>query len=372
MHASPINPSVVRLHHHDNVVVAVKQLIPGQSIESENLIAHDLIPAGHKIATRNIVAQDAVLRYNQVIGFATRDIMAGEHVHTHNVKVSEFSRTYDECLDPQPFVAHTNQAQFMGYKRKNGKVGTRNYLAVIASVNCSSTVARAISNYFSSVRLSAFKNVDGVIALPQALGCGMNMNGEGLAVLRRTLVGYANHPNICGVLFVGLGCEHNQIDALIPQVTGLEASMLQSVSIQEEGGTSAAIIRGIHLLDAMLEQANAYQREQLPISHLIVGLNCGGSDGYSGITANPALGGASDMLAAHGATTILSETPEIYGAEHLLARRAQTPEIARMLIERIDWWREYTASTGGEMDNNPSVGNKAGGSPQSWKSLWGP
>ena len=185
-------------------------------------------------------------------------------------------------------------------------------------------------------------NIDGVIALPHPLGCGINVAGEGMQILRRTMVGYAQHPNFAGVLFVGLGCEQNQIAPIIEAIGTHEPGMLQKLIMQEEGGTTAAIKKGIALITPMLERANAYTREEVSVSHLIVGLNCGGSDGYSGITANPALGGASDMLVAQGATTVLSETPEIYGAEHLLTRRAATPEIAQKLIYRISWWKDLS------------------------------
>jgi altronate hydrolase len=352
---------VIRLHENDDVLIATQQLLPGTAIVDENLTIATLVPAGHKVAAHAIKMGEAVRRYNQIIGFATSDIAAGQHVHSHNLGMGEFTRAYNigQGIRTAPQVARP--ATFMGYKRKNGKVGTRNYIAVIASVNCSATVVRAIANYFSSDRLAEYPHIDGVIALPHPLGCGMGATGEGMDILRRTLVGYARHPNFAGVLFVGLGCEQNQIAPIIDLVGAHEPGMLQKLVMQAEGGTTAAIKKGIAQITAMLECANAYKREAVSVSHLIVGLNCGGSDGYSGITANPALGGASDLLVAHGGTTILSETPEIYGAEHLLTRRAASPEIANKLIDRIRWWKDYTTRNGNQMDNNPSVGNKAGG-----------
>ena len=352
---------VIRLHANDDVVIATRQLIPGTRIDSEKVTVRDLIPPGHKLAGHEISAGSAVRRYNQIIGFAKADIAAGQHVHAHNLGMGEFERDYGIGMDAQATARVENPATFMGYKRPNGKVGTRNYIAVIASVNCAATVTRAIAGHFTPDRLAAYPNIDGVIALPHSLGCGMSFAGEGMDVLRRTMVGYAKHANFAGVLLAGLGCEQNQIGAIVEAVGAHQAGMLQHVVMQAEGGTAAAIRKGIGQVAGMLEQANSYQRQELPVSHLIVGLNCGGSDGYSGITANPALGGASDMLVAHGATTILSETPEIYGAEHLLTRRAASPEIAQKLIDRIKWWKDYTARAGGELDNNPSVGNKAGG-----------
>ncbi len=354
-------PLTIRLHANDDVLIAAQQLVPGASIGGENITVGELIPPGHKMAAHDIKAGGAVRRYNQIIGFAKADIPAGCHVHVHNLGMGEFERDYGIGQGVHELKKVAKPATFMGYKRPNGKVGTRNYIAVIASVNCSATVTRAIADHFHRDRLAAYPNIDGVISLPHPLGCGLNVAGEGMQVLRRTLVGYAKHPNFAGVLFVGLGCEQNQIAPLTELIGHHEPGMLHHVIMQAEGGTTAAIKKGIELVTGMLEQANAYRREEASVSNLIVGLNCGGSDGYSGITANPALGGASDLLVAHGGTTIISETPEIYGAEHLLTRRAATPEIAKKLLDRIEWWKEYTARAGGELDNNPSVGNKAGG-----------
>ncbi len=353
--------SVIRLHANDDVLIATQQLVPGNQIASENVTVRDLIPNGHKMAAHDIKAGDSVRRYNQIIGFAKADIAAGQHIHSHNLGMGDFERDYGigEGAHELPKVA--KPATFLGYKRPNGKVGTRNYIAVISSVNCSATVTRAIARHFTAEKLAAFPNVDGVIALPHPEGCGINPTGEGMEILRRTMVGFAKHPNFAGVLFVGLGCEQNQIGPIVEAIGQHEPGMLQQVIMQVEGGTAAAIKKGIALVNDMLPKANAYRREEASIAHLIVGLNCGGSDGYSGITANPALGGASDLLVAHGATTVLSETPEIYGAEHLLTRRAAKPEIAEKLIGRIAWWKDYCSRAGGELDNNPSVGNKAGG-----------
>ena len=354
-------PTVIRLHANDDVLIATQQLVPGANIASENVTVRDMIPPGHKMAAHDLKTGDPVRRYNQIIGFAKADVAAGQHVHSHNLGMGEFERDYSIGQDVHELPKVARPATFLGYKRPNGKVGTRNYIAVISSVNCSATVTRAIANHFTREKLAAYPHVDGVIALPHPLGCGINVNGEGMQILRRTMVGFAKHPNFAGVLFVGLGCEQNQIGPLVEAIGQHEPGMLQQVIMQAEGGTAAAIRKGIELVEGMLPKANQYKREEASVGNLIVGLNCGGSDGYSGITANPALGGASDLLVAHGATTVLSETPEIYGAEHLLTRRARTPEIAQKLIDRIAWWKEYCARTGGELDNNPSVGNKAGG-----------
>jgi altronate hydrolase len=351
---------LIRLHANDDVLIATRQLLPGTAVEHDNLVVADLVPPGHKLAARSIGAGQPVRRYNQIIGFATKDIVAGQHVHSHNLGMGEFERDYAVGQGIRDIAKIEPPATFMGYQRRNGKVGTRNYIGIMASVNCSATVVRAIANHFAN-RLADYPHVDGVIALPHPLGCGMGAAGEGMDILRRTLVGYAKHPNFAGVLFVGLGCEQNQVAPLVQLVGDHEPGMLASLVMQAEGGTSAAIKKGVALVTEMLVTANTCQRTPAPVSQLIVGLNCGGSDGYSGITANPALGGASDLLVAHGGTTILSETPEIYGAEHLLTRRAASPEIAAKLIGRIQWWKDYTTRNGNQMDNNPSVGNKAGG-----------
>ena len=248
-----------------------------------------------------------------------------------------------------------------GIVRDDGRVATRNYIGILSTVNCSATVVRGIADHFTRERLAAFPNVDGVVALTHGSGCGMDTRGDGMAVLRRTLGGYARHANFAGVLIVGLGCEANQISALLGAEALTEGPRLATYSIQDTGGTAKSIARGVARVEAMLPEANAVQRQPVPASHLVIGLQCGGSDGYSGITANPALGAAVDTLVRHGGTAILSETPEIYGAEHLLTRRAVSREVGEKLIERIRWWEDYTTRERGDMNNNPSPGNKAGG-----------
>jgi altronate hydrolase len=240
-------------------------------------------------------------------------------------------------------------------------VATRNYLGVLTSVNCSATTAKLIADKFRGEALRAFPHVDGIVALGHGTGCGMASEGEGMDILRRTIAGYARHPNFAGVLILGLGCEANQISRLVA-AEGLEpGAFLQTMTIQDSGGTAKTVQEGMARLKAMLPEANKAKRQTVPASHLTLALQCGGSDGYSGITANPALGACVDLLVRHGGSAVLSETPEVYGAEHLLTRRAVSREIGEKLIERIRWWEAYTAKTGGEMNNNPSPGNKAGG-----------
>ncbi|HEV3240213.1 MAG TPA: altronate dehydratase family protein [Casimicrobiaceae bacterium] len=351
----------IRLHPDDDVVIARQQLVSGTVLLDENVKVTGLVPPGHKVATRAIAQGAPLKRYNQIIGFAKRAIAAGEHVHLHNLAMGEFARDYAFGTDAKPTRYVDAPASFQGIVRADGRVATRNYVGVLSTVNCSATVAHGIADAFKSGRLDAFPNVDGVVALTHGSGCGMDVNGESMHVLRRTLGGYARHANFAGVLIVGLGCEANQISALLGAEELSEGPLLRTFSIQDSGGTAKAIAKGVDLIAAMLPHANDVHRERVPASHLILGLQCGGSDGYSGITANPALGAAVDLLVRHGGTAILSETPEIYGAEHLLTRRAVSREVGEKLIARIKWWEDYTARNKGEMNNNPSPGNKAGG-----------
>jgi altronate hydrolase len=356
----------IRLHPQDDVLIARAQLVGGTLAES--VTVKGLIPPGHKVATRAIATGEPVRRYNQIIGFATRPIAPGEHVHTHNLGVGDnggdFARDYAFGADVKPAPAQ-REATFMGIKRADGRVATRNYIGILSSVNCSATAARAIADHFSRQTnpgaLAGYPMIDGVVALTHGTGCGMDTEGTGMQILERTLAGYATHANFWGVLVVGLGCEANQINAWLAHSSLREGETLKVFNIQDTGGTRKTVEKGIALVQAMLAQANDVKREPCSAAHITIGLQCGGSDGYSGISANPALGAAVDLLVAHGGTAILSETPEIYGAEHLLTRRAVKREVGEKLVQRIKWWEEYTRINQGEMNNNPSPGNKAGG-----------
>jgi len=364
---TPVLP-VLRLHANDDVVIARRQLVSGTVVAAEGVTVSGLVPPGHKLAVRAVAKGAPVRRYNQIIGFATRDIRPGEHVHLHNLGIGEqhgaFERDYAFCADAKPTVHARQPRSFRGIVRADGRVATRNYLGILSTVNCSATVVRAIADQYRRDlfphKLADYPNVDGVVALTHGTGCGMDM-GDSMAVLRRTLGGYAKHANFGAVLVIGLGCEANQIAALLGAEGLADGERLRSYNMQEVGGTAKAIARGVALIDDMLPLVDAVERRDVPASHLTLGLQCGGSDGYSGITANPALGNAVDRLVAHGGTAILSETPEIYGAEHLLTRRAVSREVGEKLIARIKWWEDYTRRNLGEMNNNPSPGNKAGG-----------
>jgi len=360
----------IRLHPADDVLIARSQLLSGATVEG--IAVKGMVPPGHKIATHALAAGAPVRRYNQVIGFASRAIAPGEHVHTHNLDMGpdkganagDGARDYAFGADVKP-AAPRQEATFMGIRRADGRVATRNYIGILSSVNCSATVARAIAAHFSRqtnpAALAGFAHIDGVVALTHGTGCGMDGEGLGLQLLERTLAGYATHANFGAVVVVGLGCEANQISAWLAHSSLREGDNFRTFNIQDTGGTRQSVDKGIALVTGMLARVNAVTREPCSASHITIGLQCGGSDGYSGISANPALGAAVDLLVAHGGTAILSETPEVYGAEHLLTRRAVAPAIAEKLIDRIHWWEHYTQINGGEMNNNPSPGNKAGG-----------
>ena len=360
-----MSSAIIRIHPADNVVIARRQLLGGTAIEAERFVVQGLVPPGHKIATRAIAAGEPVLRYGQIIGSATQPIGAGQHVHTHNLAFSSFARAHEPGAGQRPTAYVADAATFDGIVRADGRIATRNYIGVLTSVNCSATAARAIADHFRRdihpEALAAFPNVDGVVALTHGAGCATDSEGEELRVLRRTLGGYARHPNFAAVLVVGLGCETNQIQGLIAQEGLSEGARLVTFSIQDSGGTAKTVARGIAEIKRLLPEANQVRRQPVPARHLTVGLQCGGSDGYSGFSANPALGAAVDLLVRHGGSAILSETPEIYGGEHLLTRRAVSSAIADKLLARIAWWEQYTARHGMQMDNNPSAGNKAGG-----------
>lgn len=356
----------LQLHPSDNVAVAVADLRQHSVLHTANgeiTLASD-IPVMHKIATAAIRAGDSVIKYGQPIGTALTDIRPGTHVHTHNCNAEIAAKDYAFCANVKPtdWVKQTERATFMGFQRANGKVGTRNYIGILTSVNCSATVASNIAAQFNYPgALADFPNVDGVVALTHESGCGMRTSGEAYELLERTLVGYANHANFGGVILIGLGCESMQIQRLIEDNNLVDTPTLQAFTIQETGGTRASISKGVECVRNMLPLVNASNRSKVPASELTLAVQCGGSDAFSGITANPALGAACDILVRHGGTVIYSETPEIYGAEHLLTRRSETPAVAEKLLERVRWWENYTSMHGFELNNNPSPGNKLGG-----------
>ncbi len=358
---APKTPLYLRLNPNDDVVIAIRDIAAGTVLGDERATAAEKIPAGHKMATRAKAVGEPVRRYDQIIGFASAPIAPGAHVHVHNIEMRDFARDYAFGAEAKPTVPAVPPANFLGIKRADGRVATRNYVGVISTVNCSAAVSKWVAEAFKGDELKRYPNIDGIVPLTHQTGCGMASTGEGIDVLRRTIAGYAKHANFGGVLVIGLGCEANQMDALFFTQNLTEADLLKPLIIQQQGGTAKTVAAGIDAVRKILPFANNVKRESVPARHITIGLQCGGSDGLSGITANPALGAAVDLLVRHGGTAILSETPEIYGAEHLLTRRAVSREVGEKLIARIKWWEDYTARNKGEMNNNPSPGNKAGG-----------
>ncbi len=356
------SPMVLLLHPDDDVLVALAELPEGTELSEHGLTCGEAIPAGHKLALRDLAPGHQVRKYGQVIGSASRAIPAGAHVHTHNLAFGRFARDLAIGAETRPtaYVAEKERATFSGYLRPDGRAGTRNYLGVLATVNCSASVCHFIAQAAREL-LADFPGVDGVVPLGHGAGCGQPIDSQGYAYLQRALAGYARHPNFGGVLLVGLGCEINQLDALLENMDLNQGPLLRAMNIQQAGGTAKTVQWGVEMLREMLPEAAKASRQPMPASLLKVGLECGGSDAYSGLTANPALGAAMDRLVAQGGTAILAETPEIYGAEHLLTRRAVSREVGEKLAARVKWWEDYADREGASLNNNPTPGNQAGG-----------
>jgi altronate hydrolase len=362
---------LLRLHQLDNVAVATVLLPERLEVIADGItiVPTATIPAGHKVALGKIADGDAILKFGQAIGYAAGNIEPGDHVHVHNVVATKPGQDYafatEIHIPPKPETERT----FMGFRRPNGTVGTRNYVAVISTVNCSATTAKYVAKELTETDLSNYPNIDGIVAFVHKEGCALAFNSDDHRQLNRTMAGFANHPNIVARIVLGLGCEtaqatHLEREHALVQLGGInepDTELPMVLNIQEVGGVRKTVAKAVEVLRELLPRANDVQRVPIPISELKVAMECGGSDGNSGITANPAVGVASDLLVAHGATTILSETTEIYGAEHLLTRRAITPEVGEQLLERIRWWEDYARRYDASIDNNPSVGNKNGG-----------
>ncbi len=356
-------PAMLRLNAQDNVLISNRIIDKGEP-GAEGIVTTARIMRGHKMASTAIAKGTPIRKFGQIIGFAKSDINAGDWVHEHNVEMGELSHDYAfaQAAKKEVMVPEQDRATFQGFRRKNGKVGTRNYIGIMTSVNCSATVATFIAQEINrSGILKNYPNIDGVVALTQDNGCVIDYRGVIFDTFKRTAWGYATNPNMGGVMMVGLGCEGFQIPRFKEAYKVEEGETFRTMTIQETGGTRKTVAAGVEAVKAMLPTVNAVKRETCSASELILALQCGGSDGYSGITANPALGSAVDILVRHGGTAILSETPEIYGAEHLLTRRAATKEVGEKLVGIIKWWEDYTTRNNMEMNNNPSPGNKLGG-----------
>ncbi len=378
MSVHALHEVAVHLRPEDNVAIVAKPLLANDAIQvnGDNITLSSRIGMGHKVALKPIKKGEAVYKYGQTIGFASKDIAPGDWVHVQNVGADAFERDYAFCRDCPPKTVATHTRTFMGYDRGSDRpdpfrYGTRNYIAVISTVNCSAQTSKYITQRFNATELlKKYPNVDGVVAITHKAGCAMQYDGSDHNQLDRTLAGFAKHANVAAYILIGLGCETGQAMHLV-EGQGLVQLRINNgvqqrqapvvLSIQECGGIAKTVEAGVKAVAELLPRVNEYRRTELPAKHLILGTNCGGSDGNSGVTANPALGVASDLLVAQGGASILGETPEIYGAEHLLTRRAVSREVGEKLVERIKWWEWYTGIFGAEINNNPSPGNKEGG-----------
>ena len=358
-----MNKYVIRLEKEDNVVIARHPLEKGLYIEEEDLTLLEDIPAGYKCAARDLKKGEEIRKYNTVIGYASRDIKKGEMIHNHNDEFDARGVDYAYGADCHPvdYVPEGQRRTFMGIKRPDGRVATRNYIGVLVCSNCAATVARKISEYFNEERMKEYPNVDGVVPFITELGCGMEQSGEPLALLQRTIAGYIRNPNMGAAVLVALGCERNNIDRLLEEQKLVPNALLKRMVIQEEGGTKVSIERGIEMVKEMLPVVNNVKREPCSAEHLLVALECGGSDGFSGLSANPGLGKAMDILVRNGGSCIHSETTEIFGAEHILTRRAVSPEVGQKLVKRLDWWLKQTEGRDCQINGKVSPGNNKGG-----------
>ncbi len=364
----PFEQIALKLNPADDVAIAKVPVTPGVTITragAPDIAIRHLIPSGHKFALHAAAVGEPIRRYGQIIGFATQAIQPGDHVHSHNLAVEDFDRDYAFCTEVHPvdLIPADQRRTFMGYLRPDGRVGTRNLIAILASVNCSASTIGKIADYFTPERLAAYPNVDGVVALTHGGGCGNRLGGADQTLLQRTIAGMARHRNVGAYLMIGLGCETNQIQEINDNYN-LSATTLDlplNLTIQGQGGIRKTVQRGIELVEQLLPMVNATPRTPQPISELVVALECGGSDGWSGVTANPVVGLVADEIVRQGGYAVLAETPEIYGAEHLLTRRAINREVGEKLVAKVHWWERHAAMHEMEIDNNPSAGNKVGG-----------
>ena len=369
MSSIELDSAVLRLHEDDQVGVLKKTVKRGTELmeNSSAVVASATIMAGHKIALRPVSSGEALRKYGQIIGFAEGDISQGEHVHSHNLVCRNYDRKHAFCADYRAteFYSEAEQRTFMGFSRPAGRAATRNYIAVISNVNCSNSVSRYVAERFRGKDFNEqYPDIDGVIALKTQGGCGVEPGGA-MQLVRRTLGNMARHPNISGYVMIGLGCEDNQIQGIREDydLDNLREGEIRPefMTIQGTGGSLKTIEVAAKAVEDILPRVADLRRTKQSLSKLILAENCGGSDGNSGCTANPALGVASDELVKHGGTSVLAETTEIYGAEHLLTNRAATPEVAEKLMRQIHWWEDYARRHNSTIDNNPSVGNKEGG-----------
>ena len=357
-------PNAIILNKNDNIIIALRNMNAGDYLKDFGLKIDAPILSGQKIAKVDISKDAPIHKYGTIIGFADSDIKKGQVLINSNVVFKEFNREHEYCSKYKPtnFANTSTQRTFMGFKRKDGRVGTRNFIAVVSTVNCSATVVHEIASYFTPEKLKDYPNVDGVAAFSHSTGCGMELSGEPMNLLYRTLGGYIDHPNVASSLVVGLGCERCQVGGLLQNQGMVENQNLKTLVMQDNGGTSATIKAGIQCIEEMLQNANDIKRQEVSLSHLTVGLQCGGSDSFSSLSANPSLGKAVDILVSHGGTAILSETPEIYGVENSLTARAVNITVADKLMNRVNWWKDvYSVGRDVQINGTVSPGNQKGG-----------
>ena len=355
---------VIRLDPEDNIVVARVPIAAGTEIPEEGITALQDIPLGHKISVCAIKKGEPVKKYNTVIGYAAKDVEPGAHMHNEEIRFDRVAHDYDFCADYKPaeILPPEKRRTFRGYVREDGRVGTRNFIVVPAASNCAATVARKIADHFTEEVLKAYPNVDGVVPLITAIGCGME-KGDSIPMtyLRRVIGGHIKNPNVAGALVCAIGCENNNIDVLFEKEGLEEGPLCRKLTIQEVGGGPAAVRLGIRLVEEMLPLVNRYQREEVTADHLVLALECGGSDSFSGFSANPGLGRAVDLLVKNGGTACLTETTELFSAEHTLTRRAKTPEVGQKLVDCIHWWLDYCKGKDSQINGKVTPGNNAGG-----------
>ncbi len=355
---------IIKLGVHDNVGVATDDIPSGNRITQFDITANEPILLGHKVALTDIYKDQPIIKYNQIIGFALIDISSGDHVHTHNVVVRKYN-LINRDVDYKELLSSLNLSQvkrnFDGYLRSDGKVGTRNYIGVMSTVNCVSTVVRKIVNSFNDHDYSECNNFDGIVPITHSLGCGHVIGKEDIDILIRVMIGYISHPNFYSLVIVGLGCEDNQISELLERLPSIYQNKIKYLIVSECGGTESAVDQGKRFVYDMIEQAKLQKRSSQPVSHLSIALQCGGSDAFSGVSSNPVLGYASDQIVTLGGTSILSETPEMHGAENLIINRIRESEVVAKLEKKLRWWDEYFAHFGTTFDSNPAPGNKKGG-----------
>ncbi len=360
-----IKPSnAVLLNDKDNIIIAIDNMKANQHLKDFDIILDAPILSGQKIARVNIIKDSPIYKYGTIIGFADTDLLKGQVLTNSNIVFKEFGREHEYCSKylPTRFVNSSSERTFSGFKRTDGRVGTRNFIAVVSTVNCSATVVHEIASYFTPDKMISYPNVEGVAAFSHSTGCGMELSGEPMNLLNRTLGGYIGHPNVASSLVVGLGCERCQVGGLFSHQGLTENENLKTLVMQENGGTTATIKEGIKIVESMLEKANRNFREEVSLSNLMVGLQCGGSDAFSSISANPSLGKAVDLLVSHGGTAILSETPEIYGVENTLTARAVNFSVAEKLLNRVNWWKNvYAVGRDVQINGIVSPGNQKGG-----------